>query len=78
MFQGIRILRELGGLSLANTRHNMIMCWHQTINKNIRNGNEIFFDLLQEIQVIVGFKENSLAIVTAIVDVIVQFGDERD
>jgi hypothetical protein len=52
------------------------MRWHQTIHQNIRCGNKIFFDLLQEIQIIVRLKENPLTVIAAIIDVIMKFRHE--
>ena len=66
----LRVFQKLGGL-LA-TKYHMIMRGHQTIYRHFRQWNDIFLDVTQEVQVIFRLKENTLAVISAIVDVIVQ------
>lgn len=56
----------------------MIMRRHQAVHQHIRDGNEILFDLLQKEQIVFRLEEDPFAVVAAIVDVIVQFGNKRD
>jgi hypothetical protein len=49
----------------------MIVCGHQTIDKNIYMLAQILFNSAQKIQIISALKEHFLTIVAAIVEVII-------
>lgn len=75
----LRDFQNLGGLwRNFHTPNNMIMRRHQAVHQHIRDRDEILFDLLQEEKIVFRLEEDPLAVVAAIVDVIMQFRDERD
>ena len=69
------VFQELRGL--LSTDQDMIVRWHQTIHYDLRQWSDVSLNATKEIQIIFRLKENTLAVVAAIVDVIIQTRNKR-